>query len=130
MSDLIDKAILIGLGLEKKAKEALAELEKAGKPEEGATDDRAEGVTAKQSAENRVVDEGIRALKEFISVIRGAKEKLDKEFVSTSGRVLDKLNVATVEDIEVVKEMARTAREQADRLEKRMDELEARVNKG
>ena len=130
MSELIDKAILIGLGLEKKAKETLAELENAGRKDGEAKTAESEGVSPKQSAENKVVDEGIRALKEFLSVVRGAKEKLDKEFVSTSGRVLDKLNVATIEDIEVVKEMARVAREQGDRIEKRLDEIEARLNKG
>ena len=36
MSDLLDKAILIGMGLEKKAKEVLDELENAGSTSRGA----------------------------------------------------------------------------------------------
>jgi len=127
MADLLDKAILIGMGLEKKAKEALCELESAGKSAKGAPS--SEGLPPRQAAENRVVDEGVRALTEFVSLVKSAKEKLEKDVASGSGKVFEKLNVATSEELEVVKEMARVAREKTDRLEKRVAELEARLLK-
>lgn len=129
MSDLIDKAILIGLGIEKKAKETLEELEKAGKA--GISEKPAEGgpvagepLTPKQAVENKVVEEGIKTLKEFLGLVKSAKEKLDREVSAGSGKVLGKLNVATQEDIEVVKEMIRVSREKIENLDKRVAELE------
>lgn len=125
MSDLLDKAILIGMGLEKKAKEVLDELESAGKSKAAGQEE----LPPRQAAENKVVDEGVRALKEFVTVVKGAKEKLEKEFSTGSEKVFGKLNVATQADLEVVLEMARVAREKVDKLEKRVAELESRLIK-
>lgn len=127
MADLLDKAILIGMGLERKAREVLDELEKSGKANKEASGDA--GLPLKEKVENRMVDEGIRALKEFLSVVNTAKDKIEKEVASSSGKVFEKLNVATTEEIEVIKEMARIAREKADKLEKRVSDLEARLEK-
>lgn len=127
MSDLLDKAILIGMGLEKKAKEVLDELENAGKTSKEATG--GEGLPPRQAAENKVVDEGVRALKEFVTLVKSAKEKLEKDVSSGSEKVFEKLNVATQNDIELIKEMARVAREKVDKLEKRVAELEKRLIK-
>lgn len=127
MADLFDKAILIGMGLEKKAKEVIEELEKAGK--EGKPDAGGEGLGPKQTIENRLVDDGVKALKEFVSIVKAAKDKLEKDVSSSSEKVFDKLNVATTDDLEVVKEMARVAREQVERLERRVAELETRLLK-
>jgi BMFP domain-containing protein YqiC len=127
MSDLFDKAILIGMGLEKKAKEVLDELENAGKTSKEAAG--AEGLPPRQAAENKVVDEGVKALKEFVTIVKSAKEKLEKEVSSGSEKVFEKLNVATQNDIELIKEMARVAREKVDKLEKRVAELEARLGR-
>lgn len=126
MADLLDKAILIGMGLERKAREVLEELEKSGK---GSKDASGEGLPPREAVENRVVDEGVRALKEFLSVVSSAKEKLEKEVTSSSGKVFEKLNVATQDELEVVKEMARLAREKVDKLEKRVSDLEARLER-
>ncbi|MBZ0220508.1 MAG: accessory factor UbiK family protein [Candidatus Methylomirabilis sp.] len=127
MADLLDKAILIGMGLERKAREVLEELEKSGKGSKEATGEA--GLPPREAVENRVVDEGVRALKEFLSVVSSAKEKLEKEVTSSSGKVFEKLNVATQDELEVVKEMARLAREKVDKLEKRVSDLEARLER-
>ncbi len=129
MADILDKAILIGIGLEKKAKEVLDELQQAGKSgTEGAAAGATEGgLPPKEAAENKIVEEGIKALREFLAVVKTGKEKLDKEFSSSSEKVLERLNVATQNDIDVIKEMARIAREKVDKLEKRVAELEARL---
>ena len=133
MADLIDKAILIGIGLEKKAKEALEELQKAGKSAkeaEAGAGEKAEGeLTPKQLMENKVVEDGVSVLKEFLGVVKSAKERLEKDVSSSSGKVLGKLNVPTSDELDIVKEMARVAREKVDRLEKKVEELEARLTK-
>lgn len=129
MADLLDKAILIGMGLEKKAKEVLAELEQAGKAEKPQAEGAEAGLPPKQMAENKVVEEGIKALKEFLSLVKTGKDRLEKEFSTSSEKVLEKLNVPTQNDIDVVKEMARVAREKVDKLEKRVADLESRLEK-
>ena len=130
MADLLDKAILIGIGLEKKAKEVLEDLQQAGKAAKASASAEvpgAEPLSAKQTVENKVVEEGVKALSEFLNVIKSVKGKIESEVQSSSGKVLDKLNIATEDDIEVVREMARIAREKVDSLEKRVEELEARL---
>ncbi|MDP2689764.1 MAG: accessory factor UbiK family protein [Deltaproteobacteria bacterium] len=131
MSDLLDKAILIGMGLEKKAKEVIEELQKEGKVQAAATGAEAggEGLPPREAAENRVVEDGVKVLKEFLSLLKSGREKLEKEVSSGSGRLLDKINAATKDDVDIVKEMARVAREKVDKLEKRVAELEAKLGK-
>lgn len=129
MADLLDKAILIGLGLEKKAKEVLEELQQAGKNAQGPAPAEGEGLSAKQAVENKLVEDGVKVLKEFLSVIKSTKEKIEKDVSGSSEKVFEKLNLATQSDIEIVKEMARIAREKTDKLEKRVAELEERIEK-
>ncbi len=129
MTDLLDKAIQIGVGLEKKAREFVEEMKKAGTaetaPKEGAS-----ALTPRQELENRVVEEGIKAVKEFLSFLSSARDRLEKGASSTSEQVLEKLNIATQADLDVVKEMARVAREKVDALEKKVAELEELVKNG
>lgn len=129
MSDIVDKAVLLVLGLEKKAREALEELKKAGEEAKAPGAEEGKGLTPSQRLENRVVEEGVKALKEFLKAAEGAKEKLEKELSGSSSRILEKLHAAKEEDIEVVKEMARVAREKVDRLEKRLAEIEELIRK-
>ncbi|MBI1911026.1 MAG: accessory factor UbiK family protein [Deltaproteobacteria bacterium] len=133
MADLLDKAILIGIGLEKKAKEVLDELQQAGKntaaagaAPEGGT---AEPISAKQMIENKVVEDGVKALKEFLLLVKAGKEKIEKDVSASSEKVMEKLHMPTQSDIDIVKEMARIAREKVDKLEKRVAELEAKLGK-
>ena len=146
MSDLLDKAILVGMGLDKKLKEVLEELRKEGAsetakegaPPEGEGEGKAEGgeggeggggLTPKQAVENRIVDDGIGLFRELLSIINSAKAKLEGELSGSSEKVLDKLHAARSEDIDVIKEMARVAREKVDSLEKRVGALEAKLKK-
>ncbi len=141
MADLIDKAIQLGLGIEKKIKETLDE---ASDTKEGASKsvtesgdseaadeakESAEPLSPRQELENRVVEDGATILKELLSVVTSAKEKIESEIASNSGRVADKLHVATEIEMDVVKEMARLAREKVDELERRVTELEDKVGK-
>ncbi|HKZ45890.1 MAG TPA: hypothetical protein VJ202_00725 [Thermodesulfobacteriota bacterium] len=70
MTDILDKAILIGLGLEKRIKDALNELASEGKesksPEEA-------GLPPKQDLENKLVEEGVKAVRELIGTVKAGK---------------------------------------------------------
>ncbi|MBI5970658.1 MAG: hypothetical protein HY884_05840 [Deltaproteobacteria bacterium] len=130
MADLLDKAVLIGLGLEKKAKEMFEELEKTGQAGKAAAGAEAPaGLSAKQQAENKLVEEGIRILKEMLSTIKGGKEKLDRELIASAEKILTRLHVPTESELDVIKEMARVSREKVDKLEKIVQELETRLGK-
>ena len=75
MTDILDKAILIGIGLEKRVKDALNELASEGKeakPSEG------DSLPPKQELENKLVEEGVKAVRELISTVKAGKEKVDK----------------------------------------------------
>ncbi len=138
MADLIDKAIEVGLEIEKLAKEKLDGLKSSreaasGKKSESAPEGEGEGkgeeLTPRQVVENRVVDEGAKVLKEVFSAVNSLKERLGKELTAGSEKVADKLHVATDDELDVVKEMARVAREKVDALEKRVVKLEAALKK-
>ncbi|MBI5328236.1 MAG: accessory factor UbiK family protein [Deltaproteobacteria bacterium] len=123
MTDIFDKAILIGLGLEKRVKDALNELVSEGKeskpPEEA-------GLPPKQELENKLVEEGVKAVRELIATVKTGKEKIDKEIQEMAERLLEKCKVASKEDIEIIEKMAQVARGKVDALEKRIEELEKR----
>jgi len=110
MTDILDKAILIGLGLEKRVKDALNELVSEGK--EAKTGEGGE-LPPKQELENKLVDEG--------------KEKVDKEIEEAVKHLLEKFKVATKDDMEIIEKMAQVAREKVDKLEKRIEELEKKA---
>ncbi len=132
MSDMLDKVMLIGMGLDKKIKEVLDDLAKSGESEgcdDGSEGDDKAGLTPRQNVENKIVDEGTAVVKELLSVVGSAKTRIEDELSANSGRIRGRLHVAGDEEIEVVKEMARIAREKVDKLEKRVEELEALVNK-
>lgn len=135
MSDLLDKAVIIGLGLEKKAKEALNELERVGKAATEAKGAQPGGtgapdLTPKQAVENKVVEDAVKVLKDLLGAISSGKEKFEKEAQATSERVMERLNVPTRTEVDVIKEMARISREKVDLLEKRVEELERRLAGG
>jgi BMFP domain-containing protein YqiC len=121
MTDILDKAILIGIGLEKRVKDALNEL--AGEGKEAKTGEGGE-LPPKQELENKLVEEGVKAVRELISTVKAGKEKVDKEIKEVVERLLEKCRVATKDDIEIIEKMAQTAREKVDKLEKRIAELE------
>ncbi len=129
MADMLDKFITLGIGLEKKATEALGELEKLGKEaveEEEAKEKETgkEGLGAKKEFENRLVDHGVKAISEFILLLKDCRVKAEGEVLDSGEKVMDKLHVASKEELEVTKEMARVAREKVDELEKRVAALE------
>lgn len=128
MTDMLDKFITLGIGLEKKATEALGELEKLGKKaveEEGKNGDGDE-LGAKKEFENSLVDHGVKAIGEFIALLKDCRVKAESDVRGGGEKVMDKLHVASLEELEVTKEMARIAREKVDKLEKRVTALEGK----
>ena len=130
MSDVIEKAILIGTGVEKKLKDILKEFEESGKKERGGAGvptpsgvGRAE-LPPSQSFQNRLVEEASKAVKDILSVLKDSRAKVEGEVSSAAESIADKLGLATKDDLEVVKEMARVAREKVDALEKRLEAME------
>ncbi len=132
MSDVLDKLITLGLGLEKKAKETLSELQELGEEEkkdhaaaaEGAGEGEGEELTSKKKFENKLVDNGVKLLTDLLSSVSECKDKLDSEVSGGSQRVVDKLGIATKDDLDIIMEMTRVAREKVEALEKRVEELE------
>ncbi len=130
---MLDKAIALGMGLEKKLKELVDELEKktdealktrvAGTAE--ATGEKP--LTTRQALENRVVEEGILAVKELLTLMKSARDKVEGEVVESKDKMLERLNIASKDDLEVIKEIARVAREKTDELEKRVKDMEQRL---
>lgn len=118
MTDLLDKTILVGMGIEKRIKKVLDEL-----AEEGKTS----GLPPRQEIENRIVEEGVKTIRDLIATVRAGKEKVDKEIQDLVERLLDRFKVVTRGDIEIVERMAQVAREKVDALEKRVDELEKKA---
>src|SRR3989304_8333704 len=127
MTDILDKAILIGLGLEKRVKDALNKLASEGK--EAKTGEGGE-LPPKQELENKLVDEGGKVVRELIGTVKAGKEKVDKEIQEGVEHLLEKFKVATKDDMEIIEKMAQVAREKVDKLEKRIGELEKKLQKG
>ncbi len=126
MADMLDKFITLGIGLEKKATEALGELEKVGKEavDEEEAKEGGEGLGAKKEFENRLVDHGVKVIGEFVALLKDCRESAEGGVRGSGEKVMDKLHMASTEDVEVIKEMARIAREKVDELEKRVTALE------
>lgn len=126
MTDILDKAILIGIGVEKRLKDTLNELASEGK--EAKTGEGGE-LPPKQELENKLVEEGTKVVREIIATVKAGKEKVDKEIEEAVQHLLEKFKVATKDDMEIIEKMAQVAREKVDKLEKRIEELEKKSAK-
>ncbi len=132
MVDFIDRAILIGLGLEKKLKELVTELEKKGRESKEKADTSRQGgeeLSPAQQLENVIVEDVTKTLKDLLMVLKEGKEKLTGVISSSTEELAERLNLATREELEVVKEMAQLAREKVDELEKKLETLEKKAKK-
>ncbi|MCK5237586.1 MAG: hypothetical protein KAR06_11480 [Deltaproteobacteria bacterium] len=130
MADFLEKAITLGLGVEKKLKDILTELESAGEEKKGEKEaqkdtkaEEGETIGTGKRIENKVVEEGVKAVREFIELLKDSKSKIEDEVCSKASNMTDRLNLATKEDVTIAKEMARVAREKVDSLEKKVEEL-------
>ncbi len=132
MVDFIDRAILIGLGLEQKLKELVSELEKKGKEskkKEGEAAEKGEELSAPQKLENVIVEDVTKTIRDMLSILKEGKERLTGVISSSTEDIAEKLNLATREELEIVKEMAQVAREKVDELEKKLEAIEKKAKK-
>ena len=119
MSDIIGKVIDAGTAVEGKVRDFIRELEDKGSSSSG------EGyIGAAGRIENKVVEEGVKAVKELLGILEECKSKVGGEASGVVDSVAARLNLASASELEVVKEMARVAREKVDSLEKRLSKLE------
>ncbi len=121
MADLIDNALNIVLGLEKKLKGTIDDLASAGRADEAK--DTTE-LNPRKKVENKIVDEGVKTITDLLTLLGDVKDKLEGEAKEAVEAVMDKLKVPSSDDFEAVKEMARIAREKTEELEKRIAKLE------
>jgi len=137
MSDFFDKALLLGAGLEKKLKELACELDPTStdcptdnkdetKEDSSATTN---GLGVKEQIENRLVTEGVRGIKELVSLIKDGKEKVDGEVSAVADTIANRMGIATTSELTTIKEMARVARERADAAEASIKKTEAKLKK-
>ena len=121
MTEFVDKAILLGLGIENKVKEMVNELVEAGEKAKGS------GLGAVKEAENRFVDEAVKVVSEGLKQANVAKDKAESIAVEIAEGLADKLKLATKDELDVVEKLALIAREKADALEKRVKALEEEI---
>ena len=123
MAEIVDKAILLGLGIENKVKEMVNELVEAGEKA------KSSGLGAVKEAENRFVDEAVKVVSETLKHANVAKEKAESMAVEIAEGLADKLKLATKDELDVVEKLALIAREKAEALEKRVKALEDEIQK-
>jgi len=79
---------------------------------------------------NRFLDEIARLMNDAAGVASGVRREFDTVFRNQADRVLRELDVVKREEFEVVKDMARLAREENEALKARIAALEAKLGAG
>ena len=79
---------------------------------------------------NRFFDEMARLMNDAAGVAQGVRREFDTLFRAQAERILRELDVVKREEFEVVKEMARIAREENEELKTRLAALERKVAAG
>jgi BMFP domain-containing protein YqiC len=118
MFGIIEKALLIGKGLEERATKMMDDLAKEGEKK------AADLPTSKEEFENKLVEGGTKIAGEAINHLKQDKEKIEKKISQMMDRLFEKFKVVTRDDIEVIEKMAARAREKVDELEKRIELIE------
>lgn len=121
MSEILDKAVFLGLGIGERVKEKVDELIEAGEKAKGG------GLGAVKEAENRFVDEAIKVVSETMKHANVAKDKAESMAVEIAEGLADKFKLATKDELDVVEKLALIAREKAEALEKRVKALEEEI---
>jgi BMFP domain-containing protein YqiC len=75
--------------------------------------------------QNRFLDEMARLMNDAAGVATGLRREVDTAFRSRAERVLQDLDVVRREELDVVRDMARLAREENEALKERVAALEA-----
>lgn len=76
---------------------------------------------------NRLFDEFAKLMTDAAGVAQGVRREVETGFRSQAERFLSDMDLVSRDEFEAVKEMAATAREDAQKLEARVAELEAKL---
>ncbi len=77
---------------------------------------------------SRFFDEVAKLMTSATGAAQGVRKELDTLVQTQVERVLNNLNVVKREEFDVVRDMAEKARQENERLEKRLADLEAKLN--
>lgn len=77
--------------------------------------------------QNRVFEDFARLMMDATEVAQGVRREAETAFKSQVERLLSTMDIVTREEFEAVKEMAAKAREDNEKLSKRLAELEAKL---
>ncbi len=77
---------------------------------------------------SRFFDELAKLMTNATGAAQGVRKEVDGLVQSQVERVLNNLNVVKREEFDVVRDMAEKARQENERLEKRLSDLEAKLN--
>jgi len=123
MGGVLDKVLLAGLGIEHKVKEKINELAKEGKVE------AEEGLGMKEDMENKLVENIVDVLGGGLKKVGVAKKEIDAVIVSLAEDIAEKLQIVTVDEVDVLEKLLMKNREKTAGLEKRVKKLEELIEK-
>jgi BMFP domain-containing protein YqiC len=76
---------------------------------------------------NRILDEFAKLMTDAAGTAQSVRQEFETAMRSQAERVLNRMDVVKREEFEAVRDMALRAREENDRLTKRLEELEAKL---
>lgn len=123
MSDILYKAIILGRGLVKKVDEVLDTILNEGKK-------KAEGIPSREEIENRLVEGGVKLIKGGIEKVNMVWQRTEDILVDRLSILLERLDVATRERVDVVEKISLNTREMVEELKKKVEEIERRITEG
>ena len=87
----------------------------------------ADGVFTMQESRSRLTDDLARMFNDAAGLANGVRREVETVVRTQMERMLSKMDVVNREEFEAVRDMAALAREENEKLEKRIAELEAKL---
>lgn len=119
MSDLLRDLIVIGKGFVSTVDEALERLVEEGEK-------RSKGIPSREDLENMLVERSVRVLRDGIEKVEKGWKKAEEILIERLARLVERLDVATNERVDVVERISLNTREMVEDLRRRIEELEKR----
>lgn len=88
------------------------------------------GLSPREEIENRLVEEGVRLIKGGIDRADKVWHRAEDILIDKLSILLERLDVATTERVDVVERVSLNTREMVEELKKKVEELERRIAKG
>lgn len=119
MSDLFDKVLMAGMGLENKVKKTVSKLAKEGNKEVE------KGLNMKEDLENRFIENVVDVVGAGLKKVGVAKKEIDGVVATLAEDMTDRLRIVTFDDLDIVETLVMKNREKVTKLEKKVAKLEA-----